>query len=215
MQTANPSLANPCALESGARVRPVQTTPFSLGRKLRMAFWGLVQATLFRWSPAPLRGFRRWLLRGFGAKLSATASVHNSTRIDCPWNLEMGERASVGEDAWVYALDKVVIGDETCVGQRVMLLTGSHDFSDPTFPLLTRPIVVGYGCWLAVGAIVLPGVKIGSLAVVGTGSVVTKDLPEQMVCAGNPCRPIKPRELSGVPRGYASGQASGRVESAA
>ncbi|MEY2411130.1 MAG: putative colanic acid biosynthesis acetyltransferase WcaF, partial [Verrucomicrobiota bacterium] len=123
------------------------------------------------------------------------ASVHNSARIDCPWNLEMGERASVGEDAWVYALDKVVINDEACVGQRVFLLTGTHDFQDPTFPLVTRPIVVGYGCWVAVGAIVLPGVKIGSLSVVGAGSVVTRDLPEQMVCAGNPCRPIKRREF--------------------
>ena len=157
MPGASPSPLDPCALEAPARVRPVQTTPFPLGCKLRMALWGLVRITLFRWSPAPLRGFRRGLLRGFGAKLSATASVHNSARIDCPWNLQMGERASVGELAWVYALDKVVIGDEACVGQRVMLLTGSHDFSDPIFPLVTRPIRVGYGCWLAVGVIVLFG----------------------------------------------------------
>lgn len=52
-----------------------------------------------------------------------------------------------------------------------------------------------YGCWIAVGAIVLPGVRIGDLAVVGAGSVVTKNLPEQTICAGNPCRLIKKRHL--------------------
>jgi putative colanic acid biosynthesis acetyltransferase WcaF len=193
---ATPTLADTRPLTSKARVESVQTSPFSLGLRVKLSAWALVRATLFRWSPAPLRGFRRWLLRLFGARLAPTASIHNAARIDCPWNLEMGHCASLGEGTWAYALDKIVLGDYACVGQRTVLLTGSHDFSDPTFPLRTQPIVIGYGSWIAVGVTVLPGVKIGALAVVGAGSVVAKDLPEQMVCAGNPCRPIKPRVLN-------------------
>jgi len=177
------------------RVTPVQRSPFSLRLKLKMRLWSAVQATLFRWSPTPLRAFRRGLLSLFGARIANTASVHNTARIDCPWNLEMAPRASVGEHAWIYALDRIVIGEEACVGQRVVLLTGSHDYANPCFPLVTRPITVGYGCWIAVGAMVLPGVTVGALAVVGAGSVVTRDVPEQMVCGGNPCRVLKRREF--------------------
>jgi putative colanic acid biosynthesis acetyltransferase WcaF len=110
----------------------------------------------------------------------------------------MGCRASLGEHCWVYALDRIVLGEYACIGQRSVLLTGTHDFSDPAFPLVTRPVVIGYGAWVAVGVTVLPGVKIGALSVVGAGSVVVKDLPEQMICAGNPCRPIKRRDFKEV-----------------
>lgn len=176
-------------------VTSVQSAPFPLRVKFRMRLWSLVQATLFRWSPGPLRGFRRFLLGLFGAQLARTASIHPKARIDCPWHLVMGDCASLGEGSWAYCLDRVVLGDYVCVGQRSMLLTGSHDFSDPHFPLVTRPIVVGYGAWIAAGVTVLPGVKVGALSVIGAGSVVAKDTPEAMVCAGNPCRAIRSRDL--------------------
>jgi len=177
------------------RINAVQTTPFPLKIKLKIYFWRLIQNSVFRASPNILRGFRRWLLRLFGATIAPTASIHNTTRIECPWNLEIGNYASIGEEVWVYALDKIIIGEYAVVGQRSLLLTGTHNFSDPEFHLITKPIVIGYGSWIAVGAILLPGVKIGALAVVGAGSVVTKNLPEQMVCAGNPCKPVKYRKF--------------------
>lgn len=190
-----PSLVDTRPGSAIPQICPVQTTPFKLSLKLKIRCWALIQKTLFRFSPSALRGFRRWLLRRFGAQLADTASIHNTSRIDCPWNLEMGDRASIGEEAWVYALDKIVIGDFACVGQRTSLLTGTHDVSDPSFPLVTQPIVIGYGSWIAMGAIILPGVEIGSLCIVGAGSVVTRDLPEQTICGGNPCRPIRRREM--------------------
>ena len=188
IQTDSPTVDRP-------RIDSVQKAALPLRLKLKMRLWNLIQVTVFRWSPGPMRGFRRWLLRLFGARLSSTASIHPAARIDCPWNLEMGHCASLGEESWAYSLDKIILKDFACIGQRSMLLTGTHDISDPTFPLITHPIVIGYGVWIAAGVTVLPGVEVGSLAVVGAGSVVTKDLPEQMVCAGNPCRPIKRREI--------------------
>ncbi len=190
-----PTLADTKPIKDMVNIRYVQTTPFSLKIKLKIHLWKLIQDTFFRFSPSRLRGFRRWLLRLFGAKIAPTASIHNTARIECPWNLEMGDYASVGEYAWIYTLDKIVIGEYAVIGQRSLLLTGTHDFSDPAFPLIIRPIVIGYGAWIAVGVIILPGVKISALSVVGAGSVVTKDLPEQMICAGNPCKPIKHREF--------------------
>ena len=193
--TAIPTLDDTRPVQATTRVCPVQTTPFALSYKLKMRLWALLMSTLFRWSPVGARGFRRRLLQWFGAKLASTASIHNTARIDCPWNLEMGPYASIGEGAWVYTLDKIVIGEYACIGQFARLLTGTHDILDPTFPLITKPIVIGYGAWVAVGAIVLPGVHIGALSVIGAGAVVTKDMPEGMICAGNPCKPIKPRQF--------------------
>src|ERR1043166_6359682 len=179
----NPTLADTWPRESTLRVASVQRAPFPLRTKLKMRLWRAIQATFFRWSPDVLRGFRRWLLTLFGAKLARPISVHRTARIDCPWNLEMGAFASLGEESWVYSLAPIVIGEYACVGQRALLLTGTHDFCDPTFPLVTKPVVVGYGSWIAAGVIVLPGVKIGALTVVGAGSVVTRSLPEQMIGA--------------------------------
>jgi putative colanic acid biosynthesis acetyltransferase WcaF len=182
-------------LSAPSAYAPVQTTPFSLGQKVKIRVWAVINSTVFRWSPFFLRGFRRALLSCFGAQISNTASIHNTARIDCPWNLVMGERASIGEHAWVYTLDRIEIGDHACVGQRVTILTGSHDTSDPNFPMVLNPVRVGRGSWIAVNVTVLPGAHIGDYAVIGAGSVVTKPMPEKMICAGNPCRPLKPRLL--------------------
>lgn len=176
-------------------VNPVQKNTLPTQIKIKIAVWKIVQATLFRFSLSHFNGWRRFLLRCFGASLANTAAIRNSARIDCPWNLKMGPHSSIGEHSWIYTLDKIDIGENACVGQFVKLLTGSHDPHDPRFPLITKPIVIGYGCWIAVGAIVLPGIQIGDLTVVGAGSVVTKNLPQQTICAGNPCRPIKKRFL--------------------
>jgi len=177
---------------------PAQRAPFTLSLRLRLLLWRLVSATLYRFTPNPLRPVRRALLRLFGATVSPTASPNNHARIDHPWNLAMGHCASIGEHAWVYCLDRVVLEDYACVGQHVFLLTGTHDYDDPGFPLRTAPVRVGRGAWIATRATVLPGAHIGAYAVIGAGSVVCHPMPPRMVCAGNPCRPLKPRRLPGL-----------------
>ncbi len=181
--------------DANARFFPAQKSQLAFKIKLAMHLWCIVRAVLFQWSPDFWRGFRRFLLRLFGAQISPSASISNKACIDCPWNLEMADFASVGEYAWIYALDKIHIGRGTCVGQHVMLIAGTHDYCDPTFELITMPITIGQGAWLAVSTIVLPGITIGDYCVLGAGSVVTKDMPALMVCAGNPCAPIKRRQL--------------------
>ncbi|MBE6593866.1 MAG: sugar O-acetyltransferase [Ruminococcaceae bacterium] len=91
----------------------------------------------------------------------------------------------------------IYVGDGTMLGPNVVLATAGH----PILPELRKvqyqynmPIRIGKNCWLGAGVIVLPGVTIGDNTVVGAGSVVTKDLPANVVAVGNPCRVL--REIS-------------------
>ena len=79
------------------------------------------------------------------------------------------------------------------VSQGVHLCTGSHDYESDNFQLFARPISIGADAWVCSEAFVGPGVSIAAGAVIGARSVVTRDQAAWMVCAGNPCRPIKPR----------------------
>lgn len=97
----------------------------------------------------------------------------------------------------------IYVGDNTMFGPNVVLATAGH----PILPELREkgcqynvPIHIGKNCWLGAGVIVLPGVTIGDNTVVGAGSVVTKDLPANVVAVGNPCRVL--REIGEHDREY-------------
>lgn len=167
-----------------------------LRTRLLDEIWALVNRTLFRILPRQCRGWRRMLLRAFGCRIGRTSAVGRTASIDRPWNLVMGERSSIGEQAWVFCLDRIIIGDKVCIGPGARLITGSHDISSPSFRLVTKPIVIESGVWVANYASVLPGVVIGEGAVVGTSAVVTKPVDPWSVVAGNPARVVKQRVLS-------------------
>lgn len=135
------------------------------------------------------------MLRAFGAKVSMSASIHPSAKIDYPWRLTMGERSSLGEKSWAYCLNSITIGENCCIGKDVYLLTGSHDISSPNFNLVTKPITIGDGVWVATGSTVLPGINLGNMTVVGAGSVVVKSTEDNDVIGGNPAKFIKKREI--------------------
>ncbi len=89
----------------------------------------------------------------------------------------------------------IYIGDHTMLGPNVVLATAGH----PVLPQLRErqmqynmPVYIGRNCWLGAGVIVLPGVTIGDNTVIGAGSVVTKDIPANVVAVGNPCRVLRP-----------------------
>ena len=89
----------------------------------------------------------------------------------------------------------IYVGDYTMFGPNVTLATAGH----PVLPELREklyqfnlPIHIGRNCWLGAGVIVLPGVSIGDNSVIGAGSIVTKDIPSNVVALGNPCRVLRP-----------------------
>jgi putative colanic acid biosynthesis acetyltransferase WcaF len=153
----------------------------------------MVMSLLFKWSPRPFHGWRRAILRLFGADLPHPVHVWRTARIEFPWNLKMGRLATLAEGTWIYNLDLIEIGAFATVSQRAFLCTGTHDYTLPDMPLVTKPIRIGEGAWVGADVFVGPGVTIGKGAVVAARSVVVKDLPELMVCAGHPCKPLKPR----------------------
>ena len=168
-------------------------TPFSRREQVGRILWWLGGFLLFKCSLRPMYAWRRWVLRLFGARIGAQASIQRSARIEFPWNLEMGSHSTIGEGTWVYNLAKVRIDDYATLSQRIFLCTGSHDYTRPEFDMVRKPIWIQRGAWVAADVFVGPGVTIGADAVIGVRSVVLKDMPGGMVCVGHPCVPLKPR----------------------
>jgi len=153
----------------------------------------MVGLWVFRLSPRPCFGFRRWWLRLFGARVGAQVHVYPSSHIYYPWNLEIGDWSCIGEWALVYNLGKVTVGERVTISQRVHLCAGTHDYQDATMPLLKPPILIGSDVWLCADVFIGPGVKVGAGAVVAARSVVVKDVPEWVVIGGHPAKVLKPR----------------------
>lgn len=174
---------------------PVQTTPFDKKTKIRIHLWKLVNKTIFRIFPNQIKKPRIILLRLFGAQLAGTVNIDRMSNIELPWNLTMGHLSSVGENSWIYCLDKIEIGQKCCVGKDVYLITGSHSVESVNFNMVTRPVKINDGCWIATGSYILPGVTLGRFSVVGAQSVVVKNTEEFDIVVGNPARCIKKREF--------------------
>ncbi len=159
------------------------------------ALWRIVWVCLYRPTPRPLHGWRRWLLRLFGAKIGTGAHPYPSAWIWAPWNLEMGDRSCLGDHTDCYCVDKVVIGAHSTISQYSFLCTASHDHMEPYLPLITAPIVIGERAWVAADVFVGPGVAIGDGAVVGARASVFRNVAPWTVVAGNPARLIKRRRF--------------------
>lgn len=177
---------------------PIQTNAMPLRDKILNMVWLAVNDTLFRFTPPVLRMFKIYrvgLTRLFGAKIAWNCYLHPKTKIEYPWNLTMGCLSSLGENSWVYAMDKVSIGEKCCIGKDVHLLTGTHDIVKSTFDLVIKPITIGDCSWIATRSTVLPGIMIGKYNVVAANSVVTKNTDDCVVGGGNPAKFIKKRVL--------------------
>lgn len=159
--------------------------------------WWLVQASLFRWSPQFAYGFRRWLLRLFGMRIGQGVLVRPSATVTYPWKVAIGDFSWIGDDAVLYSLGEIEIGHHTVVSQRSYVCAADHDHLRVDFPIRARPVRIGDEVWVGTDVFVGPGVTIGRGAVVGARSGVFADLPPAMVCLGTPCRPVKPRRMSG------------------
>ena len=158
---------------------------WSRREQLGRVLWGLAQP-LFRFSPRPCWGWRRWLLRCFGAEVGRHVQIHARVRIEIPWNLEIGDWSAIGFDALVYNLGRVRIGQRATISHRAHLCAGTHDFNDPALPLEKRPITIRDDAWVCAEAFVGPGVEVGAGAVVGARAVVVQNVEAWTIVAGNP-----------------------------
>jgi putative colanic acid biosynthesis acetyltransferase WcaF len=155
--------------------------------------WWMVQTLLFHTSPQVLYGWRRFLLRAFGARIGKGVLIRPSVSITYPWKLSIGDWSWVGDHATLYSLGDIAIGDNAVISQHSYLCAGSHDYTKLEFDLHAKSIHVESEVWLATNVFVGPGVTVGRGAVIGACSVVLNDVPGGMVCAGNPLRVLRAR----------------------
>lgn len=160
--------------------------------------WTIVWAIFARPIPRSLlNGWKRFLLRSFGAKIHKTATVYSSVRIYMPWNLEMHEYSCLAPEVDCYNVAKIIIGAHTTISQKSYLCTASHDITNRLYPLISAPIIIEDQAWIGASAYIRLGVTIGQGSVVGACSVVTKDVKPWIVVGGNPAKFIKKRIIKG------------------
>jgi putative colanic acid biosynthesis acetyltransferase WcaF len=166
---------------------------FTLGNRLYRLLWNVTWALLASWTPPQLRGWRRYLLRLFGARIAPTAMVYSSARVWSPANLEMDDFASIGPGVRVYSIAKVTFAPYSLASQGARLCAGTHDIEDVHFQLQAQPITIGFRAWIAAEAFVGPGVRVGDGAVLGARGCAFRDLEPWTVYVGNPARVAKQR----------------------
>ena len=144
--------------------------------KAVQAMWLAVSGAVVRrwWCPNKLRIS---ILRIFGGTIGERALIRHNVKVHWPWKLIVGDDCWIGEDTWILNLEPVVIGNNTCVSQGVLLCTGSHDRTAAGFDFDNARIEIGSGVWIAARATVLRGVSIGDRALVGATALVASDVP--------------------------------------
>ncbi len=170
----------------------------SLGRKNQAVrlVWGIVWPLGTWFLPRSMcSGWKRFLLRLFGASIHDTAVVYSSAKVYYPANLVMDEYSCLASDVDCYNVDKVMIGANSTVSQGSYLCTASHDITDPKNHLVTKPIVIEDQAWVGAGAFIGMGVTVHQGAVVGARAAVFKDVESWTVVGGNPAKFIKKREI--------------------
>jgi putative colanic acid biosynthesis acetyltransferase WcaF len=126
----------------------------SLRSKLARAVWNVVWRLLFRPTPRGFfYGWRRFLLRLFGAKIGKGVHVLPSCKIWQPWKLTMGDHSCLSEGVDCYSVDCVTIGQQVVVSQEAFLCCASHDIASPIMELTYAPIVIDAQVWVAARAL--------------------------------------------------------------
>ncbi len=167
---------------------------YNPGNPIKRIVWYMINATFFN-SAFPFMSIKRVLLRIFGAKVGKGVVIKPYVNIKYPWRLSIGNNVWIGERVWIDNLGLVVMHDNTCISQGAMLLCGNHHYKRVAFDLIVGNITLEEGSWVGAFAIVCPGVKIGSHAVLTVNSVATTRLEPWGVYQGNPAVKIKDRVI--------------------
>ncbi len=123
----------------------------------------------------------------------------HGTKIRChEGNVEIGPKTVLGQECTISAYQRVEIGQQCVIADRVMFIDFDHTVTDPEMPIrrqgiYKRDVVVGSNVWIGYGAQILRGVTVGDNAIIGASAVVTRDIPANAVAAGTPARVVRMR----------------------
>ncbi|WP_432713824.1 WcaF family extracellular polysaccharide biosynthesis acetyltransferase [Pedobacter sp.] len=168
---------------------------YNPGKRWRIISWYFINYFVFNSAlPWPYQWKLR-ILHSFGAQVGKGLVIKTKVRIKYPWHLTIGDHCWIGESVWIDNLSKVTIGNNVCISQGAMLLTGNHDYSQPNFAFRLGNIEIEDGVWIGAKSIVCPGVSCKTHAVLTVNSVATKNLDRWSIYAGNPARKIRDRKM--------------------
>lgn len=169
-----------------------QAQKYSLRVQIARVLWALCRP-LFALSPRPLWGWRRFLLRLFGAKVGSEVHIYPSVRVFMPWNLSIGDQSAVGDRTFLYNLGQLSIGKKVTISHQAHICGGTHDYRQAGFPLVKTAISIGESAWICADAFVGPGVSVGARAIVAARCVAMQDVAEDAIVSGNPAQQIGER----------------------
>lgn len=173
---------------------PYLRPAFSLSDRLRRQSWNICWALLYRTSPRPLHSWRAFLLRAFGAEIGPNCHFYPRSKVWAPWNLICADQVTAGDGAEIYNPAPVTFGSHAILSQEAYVCGATHNYDDPGFPLIAFAMSFGPYAWICARASVAPGVNVGEGAVLGLGSVATRNLEPWTVYAGVPAVKVKERQ---------------------
>ncbi|TDG35282.1 colanic acid biosynthesis acetyltransferase WcaF [Pedobacter changchengzhani] len=168
---------------------------FKIGASnFKQILWYACSLLFFKSHLIPFSRILVFILRLFGSKIGKEVRIKPGIHIKYPWKLTIGDYSWLA-DCYIENLDWVRIGENCCISQKAMLITGNHNYRKNSFDLMIAPIILEDGVWIAAGCMVAPGVTLHSHAVLGMGSVATKSLDANSIYQGNPAVKVKDRVI--------------------
>ena len=174
-------------------VDPYARPAFVASDRVRRMVWNVCHALLYRPSPRLLHAWRVFLLRSFGAKMGVGCHFYPASKVWAPWNLVCADAVTAADGVEIYNPAPVRFGSHAILSQDAFVCGATHNYDDPRFPLLAYAMEFGAYSWVCARASVAPGVNVGEGAVLGLGSVATRDLEAWGVYAGVPAVKVKER----------------------
>jgi len=143
----------------------------------------------------PIHYLRRIFYRVGGIKIGRGSTIHMGARFYDPHNIVIGEDTIVGEAVVLDGRDKLSIGNHVALATGVMIFNSQHEINDEFFSPSTAPVIIEDYVFIGPRVVIQPGVKIGRGAIVAAGAVVTKDVPSYAIVGGVPAKIIGERKL--------------------
>jgi len=168
---------------------------YNPGNPIKRLCWYFINLLFIRNRYFPFMGFKRTILRLFGAKIGVGVVLKPGINIKYPWFLKIGNHSWIGEDVWIDNLGRVEIGKHVCISQGALLLCGNHNYKKTTFDLIVEDIILENGVWIGAKSMVTGNVTCASHSILTAGSVATKNLEAYGIYKGNPCQFIRKRKM--------------------
>jgi putative colanic acid biosynthesis acetyltransferase WcaF len=172
---------------------PYLRPAFSFGNRMRRLCWNVCWVIFYRMSPRLLHSWRSFLLRAFGATMGPGCHFYPGSKIWAPWNLNCADQVTAADGVEIYNPAPVTFGSHAILSQDAYVCGATHDYDDADFPLIAYAMHFGAYAWVCARASVAPGVNMGEGAVLGLGSVATRNLDAWTVYAGTPAVKVKDR----------------------